>query len=45
MPTYPITDWIPVHATVDEQRYPQPGDPNPSVRVGVVNVAAVQRAG
>jgi dipeptidyl-peptidase-4 len=38
VPTYPITDWIPVHATVDEQRYPQPGDPNPSVRVGVVNV-------
>ena len=37
VPTYPITDWIPVHATVDEQRYPQPGDPNPSVRVGVVN--------
>ncbi len=38
VPTYPITDWIPVHATVDEQRYPQPGDPNPSVRVGLVNV-------
>ena len=37
VPTYPITDWIPVHATVDEQRYPQPGDPNPAVRVGVVN--------
>ncbi len=37
VPLYPITDWIPVHATVDEQRYPQPGDPNPAVRVGVVN--------
>ena len=36
IPKYPITDWIPVHATVNEQRYPQPGDPNPSVRVGVV---------
>ena len=34
---YPITDWIPTHAKVDEQRYPQPGDPNPDVRVGVVN--------
>src|SRR3984885_1987097 len=33
---YPIEDWIPVHATVDRQRYPQPGDPNPAVRVGVV---------
>ena len=37
VPLYPITDWIPVHATVDEQRYPQPGNPNPAVRVGVVN--------
>ena len=37
VPTYPLTDWIPVHTTVDEQRYPQPGDQNPSVRVGVVN--------
>ncbi len=30
VPEYPITDWIPVHATVDKQRYPQPGDPNPA---------------
>ncbi|MGH9586733.1 MAG: DPP IV N-terminal domain-containing protein [Acidobacteriaceae bacterium] len=37
VPLYPITDWLPVHPTVEEQRYPQPGDPNPAVRVGVVN--------
>jgi dipeptidyl-peptidase-4 len=37
VPEYPITDWIPVHPTVDQQRYPQPGDPNPEVRVGVVS--------
>jgi dipeptidyl-peptidase-4 len=36
VPQYPLTDWIPTHAAVDLQRYPQPGDPNPSVRVGVV---------
>ena len=36
MPEYPIEDWIPTHATVDRQRYPQPGDPNPVVRLGVV---------
>lgn len=36
VPQYPITDWIPTHANVDMQRYPQPGDPNPGVRVGVV---------
>jgi dipeptidyl-peptidase-4 len=37
VPEYPITDWIPTHATVDFQRYPQPGDPNPTVHVGVVS--------
>jgi dipeptidyl-peptidase-4 len=36
VPEYPITDWIPTHAKVDGQRFPQPGDPNPDVRVGVV---------
>ena len=39
VPEYPITDWIPTHATVEEQRYPQPGDANPSVRVGVVSAS------
>jgi len=37
VPEYPITDWIPLHPAVDKQRYPQPGDPNPDVRVGVVS--------
>jgi dipeptidyl-peptidase-4 len=36
VPDYPLTDWIPVHATVEGQRYPQPGDANPDVRVGIV---------
>jgi dipeptidyl-peptidase-4 len=36
VPEYPIEDWIPIHATVERQRYPQPGDPNPVVRLGVV---------
>ena len=39
VPEYPITDFIPTHAVVDSQRYPQPGDPNPAVRVGVVPAA------
>jgi dipeptidyl-peptidase-4 len=38
VPVYPITDWNPIHSTVYEQRYPQPGDPNPGVRVGIVDV-------
>ena len=37
VPTYPLVDWIPVHPTVNLQHYPQPGDPNPDVRVGVVS--------
>jgi dipeptidyl-peptidase 4 len=36
VPLYPITDWLPTHAGVWFQRYPQPGDPNPNVRIGVV---------
>jgi len=36
VPEYPITDFIPLHPTIDQQRYPLPGDPNPGVRVGVV---------
>ncbi|MGD0829645.1 MAG: DPP IV N-terminal domain-containing protein [Terracidiphilus sp.] len=34
---YPIPDWLPRHATVEMQRYPQPGDANPAARVGVVS--------
>jgi dipeptidyl-peptidase 4 len=37
VPEYPIVDWIPTHATVRSQHYPQPGDLNPEVRVGVVS--------
>ncbi len=37
VPLYPITDWIPTHATVDMEKYPKAGDPNPVVRIGVVS--------
>ncbi len=37
VPRYPLVGWLSVHPRVDFQRYPQPGDPNPSVRVGVVS--------
>lgn len=37
VPTYPITDWLPTHPTVDMQKYPKAGDPNPVVRIGLVN--------
>jgi dipeptidyl-peptidase-4 len=36
VPEYPLVDWIPTHAAAEMQRYPQPGDRNPAVRLGVV---------
>ena len=36
VPTYPLVDQIPTHATATFQRYPKAGDPNPIVRVGIV---------
>jgi len=35
--TYPITDWMPTHPTVDQEKYPKVGDPNPVVKIGVVD--------
>lgn len=37
VPTYPIVDFIPHHPPVSPERYPKVGDPNPEVRLGVVN--------
>jgi dipeptidyl-peptidase 4 len=39
VPTYPLTNYAPVHAVADMQTYPQAGDPNPAVRIGVVGAA------
>lgn len=37
VPTYPITDFIPQHPTVSQEKYPKVGDPNPEVQLGVVS--------
>ena len=37
VPIYPITDWMPTHPTVDKEKYPKVGDPNPVVKLGVVD--------
>lgn len=37
VPTYPITDFLPQHPTVSQQKYPKVGDPNPEVRIGTLN--------
>jgi dipeptidyl-peptidase-4 len=38
VPTYPITDWMPTHPPVDPEKYPKVGDPNPVVKLGVVDI-------
>ena len=38
VPTYPITDWMPTHPSVDQEKYPKVGDPNPVVKLGVADV-------
>ncbi len=43
VPTYPITDWIPTHPSVDQEKYPKVGDPNPVVKLGVVEADKGQR--
>jgi len=37
VPTYPIANLIPTHPTVDYEKYPKVGDPNPTVRLGVAD--------
>ena len=39
VPTYPITDFIPQHPTVYQEKYPKVGDPNPGVQLGVVSAS------
>ncbi|HSC76928.1 MAG TPA: DPP IV N-terminal domain-containing protein [Candidatus Acidoferrales bacterium] len=45
VPTYPISDLVPVAATVDFQRYPKAGDPNPRAQVGIVGISAAEHGG
>jgi dipeptidyl-peptidase 4 len=36
VPAYPIEDFLPRNATIETQKYPKPGDANPSVHLAVV---------
>jgi dipeptidyl-peptidase 4 len=38
--SYPITDWSPKYPKVEWQKYPKAGEPNPRVRLGVVDVGS-----
>jgi dipeptidyl-peptidase 4 len=37
VPDYPIPNLLTTHASVYQEKYPQAGDPNPVVRLGVIN--------
>jgi dipeptidyl-peptidase-4 len=37
VPTYPITNLIPTHPTIDNEKYPKVGDPNPLVKLGIAD--------
>jgi dipeptidyl-peptidase 4 len=39
VPSYPITDWLPTHPKLDEEKYPKAGDANPGVRLAVVRTS------
>ncbi|MFH1754460.1 MAG: S9 family peptidase [Candidatus Latescibacterota bacterium] len=38
VPEFPIVDPVPTHGSVEMQRYPKAGDPNPDVRIGVYDI-------
>jgi len=38
-PIYTMTDFMPLHLSLEQQRYPNPGDSNAVVRIGVVHIA------
>ena len=39
MPEFTVVDHIPYHQNVEVTPYPKAGDPNPIVKLGVVNAA------
>lgn len=39
VPQYPITDFLKNHVSIFEQRYPQPGDPNPVATMHIVDAS------
>ncbi len=40
VPEYPLTDYLSTHAILTKERFPQPGDPNPTPSFHVVTVGA-----
>ena len=40
VPRYTLVDDLPYHPTVEQWHYPKAGDPNPTVRLGVIDTAS-----
>jgi dipeptidyl-peptidase-4 len=38
VPLFPLFNHLGVHGSLENTRYPEPGDPNPEVRIGIVSV-------
>ena len=38
VPTYPLVNLIPTQPTIDNEKYPKVGDPNPVVKLGVADI-------
>ncbi|WP_052324260.1 DPP IV N-terminal domain-containing protein [Flavihumibacter sp. ZG627] len=41
MPVFPIYVADGVHGSLEKNRYPKPGDKNPDVKIGIVNIGAI----
>jgi len=39
VPIFPIVDHVPLQQDVEQTRYPRPGDPNPTVKLGVARAS------
>ncbi len=42
VPSFPVIDHMPYHPSIEEWEYPKAGDPNPAVRLGIVNAKGGQ---
>lgn len=42
-PEFPIMNFIPLNQDITRQRYPKAGDPNPIVRIGIVDLSSSTR--
>jgi len=42
VPVYTLVDYMPLHSTIEQTRYPKAGDPLPTVRIGLVRPTSAE---